>query len=147
MTAVGLVAHQLTLTVGGVAMECQLYQFSLTYAADEGEKIYTACPGGVVTVPADDGRVATLSVGMLHDWADSGVSWELAGLAPASGIAFTLNADTDKPEQARTYTGTIDLPNIGEDWATRQVQRVELELPVTSIVGPTRYAGGLNASV
>lgn len=139
MTAVGIIAHELTLQVGGVAVECQLYSFQLDYADDSAEKIYTACPGGVVTVPGTDGSIATLTVGLLHDWSDTGASWELAQLAPTTGVSFTLNADTDKPDHARTYTGTLDLPRLPEDWATRGVQRVELTLPVTAITGPTRY--------
>lgn len=139
MSATAVIAHELTLQVGGVELACQLYSYRLDYADDTGEKIYTACPGGVVTVPGADGSVATLTVGLLHDWSAEGASWKLAELAPSTGVAFTLNADTDKADQARTYTGTLDLPRIPEDWATRGVQRVELALPVTAITGPTRY--------
>lgn len=140
MTATGVTANQIVLDIGSAAgVECQVAGWNLAYADDGGERIYTACPGGVIQVPNADGSVATLTLDLIHDWSATGPSWQLAQLAPAAGVSFTLNADTDKPEQARTYTGTVTLPRIPEDWVARQVQRSTLTLPVTVITGPTRY--------
>jgi hypothetical protein len=152
MSVVTVMANQLIVDINGETYECQIEEAHVTYPdATGGTKRYTGCPDGEVTIPdpAAVGVVANLQLVGLHDWSDAGISWVLTE-AYGTTVPFILNLDVDKaaategpsgtvPAQARTYTGTLRIPRISDDWITRQAEDIDVTFDCVTMTGPTRY--------
>jgi hypothetical protein len=151
MSIVAVIANQLILDINGATYECQIEETHITYPDDTGgTKRWTGCPDGEVTIPDPEsvGLVANLQLVGLHDWSDAGISWVLTQ-AFNTVVPFTLNLDVDKatddpgppaiPAQARTYTGTLRIPRVPDDWISRQPLDMDLTFDVVTMTGPTRY--------
>lgn len=147
MTApTAVVASQAVITAGDdpdvTSLECQLTQYTHEWAEDVSNltTYYTACPEGTVSVPGapSTAGVATGTLSLLMDWSDSGWSWKMAALGNTL-VSLVVNLDTDKPTQARSYTGTVLMPRIPESWIVREAQTGDLAVVWQTCVGPTRY--------
>lgn len=126
-------AGTLSLTIDSVAYSCQITGFRWQYV---GELITTGCSpsdGDAEVGRGGDGALWELTVDMLAEWSSGGL--DLAVLTGTVGeeVAYTLLADTEGDGTwARTYSGNLKIPNLGEEWRAGEIERVQIVFPVLS---------------
>jgi hypothetical protein len=141
MTTTPVVAHQLVLEVDGTALECAVASASLTFAQPAaGGSTPVACGDDVPALPDPGADAGELVTDVFMDWSDTGWSYVLASKG-GQVVDFTLSLDTDKPDQATSYTGTLRVPYLGrEGWTPKQYQRQSVTWPLVTVnTTPTRY--------
>jgi hypothetical protein len=139
MTVTNVVANQATFTVDGVDYACQMTAYAHAWSDADGEKVFTACPDGVTVIPDPNADgVATGTASLLADWSAAGWAFALSA-KHGTIVPCVVTLDVDQPTQARTYTGTVRVPRIPEEWIARQTQRADLVLSWQTCAGPTRY--------
>lgn len=130
MPATVQTAGTLALTFDSEVYSCQIISASWAFV---GEEIYTGCSptdGAAEAGRAGDGATWELTLEVLHDWTDTGLSFVLLTATPGEQVAYVLDLDTEAATQARTYTGDALVPRVSEEWTAGTAERGTITIPV-----------------
>lgn len=139
MPATFVSAGRGTFTIDGTDYSCQVTFFDPGWrdtTPDRTAGDLTACGD---TLPADtvEDYPARPSIGLVHDWSPSGVSRALAA-AVGQTVDLAVELDTEQPQQARAYVGTVIVPPMPDEWTPGKLQRVDrLTFAAPTLTGPT----------
>ncbi|MBB4689825.1 hypothetical protein [Amycolatopsis jiangsuensis] len=94
----------ITLTIGGVSVECQLASWTLDPGVQDGDRIYTYCPDGTAVEETDS--EPTLALTAYSKWVVGGFEdflWTNRGTV----AEFELNHHPDIEGEHVRWTGTL----------------------------------------
>ncbi|QRP48004.1 hypothetical protein [Amycolatopsis sp. FDAARGOS 1241] len=94
----------ITLTIGGVSVECQLSSWTLDPGVQDGDRLYTYCPDGTAIGETD--AEPTLAVTAFSDWSAGGFEdflWTNRGTV----VEFELNHHPDITGEHVRWTGQL----------------------------------------
>lgn len=125
-------------TLGGVAYDCQITSWTLSYGIKTGDRIYTYCAAGEGQnsfIEETDGE-PTLNLKFLADWTAGGMSDYLVTNNMVTA-AFVLDHHPDITGEHVRLSGSVQLqaPDVGGD--ARDTETEEVTLP---IIGTPVYA-------
>lgn len=106
---------RITLTIGGIAVECQITSWTINPPQNNGDLVYTFCPGGEFREDSDPDDW-TLDLSWVTDWTLGGLNRYLWANQGATA-AFVLVAHPDVTGWAVSWSGSILIkaPSQGGD--------------------------------
>lgn len=129
-------------TIDGVDYSCQVTGFDPGWrdaTPDRTASDLTACGD---TIPPDrvEDYPARPALSFVHDWSADGVSTALAGNVGET-VDLVVDLDTDKPDHARHYVGSVILPPVPDEWTPGKLQRADrYTMAAVTLTGPTAGA-------
>lgn len=140
MPATFVTAGSATITVDGTDYSCQITGFDpgwtdQTTPSPSGE--LTACGDPVPSDQNSGEYPASPTLRIVHDWSTTGLSRALAA-AVGTQVPLVVELDTDQPAQQRSYSGTVIVPPVPDDWTPGKLERTDdLTFTAVSLTGPT----------